>query len=106
MDFSIEQVVQVVQNMYAPGNTANIKEADIFLKSFQKSSAAWAIIDQILGQPNLPESVYTFSAQTLKLKLCYDYAEIAGTDMNLFKQNLLGLCLRFADTASVMRQLA
>ena len=102
----ITQIIQVVETMYAPGAQADYKEADSQLKAFQKSSEAWSVISELLSRDNLSEMVYLFAAQSLKVKLSYDFAQLQGTDLSLFRSNLLSLCLKFAEIRPVMRQLA
>ncbi|OMJ78008.1 hypothetical protein SteCoe_22291 [Stentor coeruleus] len=105
-EFTAENVLQAVHSMYSSTQPQNIKEIDNWLKKYQKSSVAWTLVGNIFTIPNQPEYLYIFNAQTLKTKLMYDFEEIKGVNFLAFKNNILNLCLQFAECEKVMRQLA
>lgn len=104
-DFSLPQLLEAIQTLYRGAPGADYSSMDRALKGFQKSQAAWSVASQIFQLEGLDEAVYTFTAQTLKTKLSFDFEEIRSESLELFRANLLALLLRFKSQTKVLRQL-
>jgi len=67
-----------------------LKRAEKYLISFQKSSQAWSIIYEILNNENLELAVYAQVSILLKQKLQYDFYQIPQSDYLNITKAILG----------------
>lgn len=85
-----EQVWQMVQQLNSMQSTPpQRKAADDWLKQFQRSEGAWAILDQLLRSPGLEETGYFFAAQSIKSKVRYDMKQLRDGDRENLGSSLM-----------------
>ena len=110
----MEQVRQAFALQFTPGTTPEqIKETNVWLEKFQNTQEAWQVADQLLaegasdgngGPTARPEHI--FAAQTMRVKIQYDWAELPPAQHAALRNSLLQHVLRFGKgPMAVLRQL-
>ena len=110
----MEQVRQAFSLQNTPGTSpAQIKETNIWLEKFQNTQEAWQVADQLLAE-GAPEGngaaaarpEHIFAAQTMRVKIQYDWAELPPAQHTALRNSLLQHVLRFGQgPLPVLRQL-
>ena len=104
--FSKDSVISSIRQIYSTTSPELRLSSDQYLKSFQNNFESWEIVSQIFETFNYEESIYIFSAITLKKKLSFDFEEVKQINMTSFQANLLNLCKQFSIFPKVLRQLS
>lgn len=105
----MERVQQAISVQVSnTSNTQQIKEANSWLEQFQGTTEAWQVADQLLALEAagnvMVEAAQTFSAQTMRNKIQYDFAELPAESHNSLRNSLLGHVVRFAPVRPCSRQ--
>eukprot|EP00920_Eleutheroschizon_duboscqi_P031819 GHVT01076598.1.p1 GENE.GHVT01076598.1~~GHVT01076598.1.p1 ORF type:complete len:994 (+),score=76.16 GHVT01076598.1:383-3364(+) len=80
-----ERVIQALETLYGSRDDVARKEADKWLRAWQKLPEAWEVADALLGMPSASAEVYCFGAQVLRSKIMYDFYELPESiHANLF----------------------
>ena len=80
----------MVQALNAQTSTsAQRKEADTWLKEYQRSKGAWITLDQLLRAQGLEETGYFFAAQSLKSKVRHDMQQLDPPDRDNLASSLM-----------------
>ena len=80
----------MVQALNAQTSTsAQRKEADTWLKEYQRSKGAWITLDQLLRAQGLEETGYFFAAQSLKSKVRHDMQQLDPSDRDNLASSLM-----------------
>jgi len=91
MEFTKENVIRALHML----STEGTKEADDYLHSFQMSSCAWFIAEDILSHvPHLEMPVLTFAAITFAKKIKENFNRFLESDLRALKENLTGHLLQ------------
>ena len=85
-----EQVWQMVQALNNVSSTQEQrKQADNWLKEYQRSKGAWATLDQLLRAQGLDPTGQFFAAQTLKSKVRKDMHQLEPADRDGMANSLM-----------------
>jgi len=91
MEFTKENVIRALHML----STEGTKEADDYLHSFQQSSCAWFIAEDILCHvPHHEMPVLTFAAITFAKKIKENFNRFLESDLRALKENLTGHLLQ------------
>eukprot|EP00743_Colponemidia_sp_Colp-15_P008809 GILK01009615.1.p1 GENE.GILK01009615.1~~GILK01009615.1.p1 ORF type:complete len:940 (-),score=172.60 GILK01009615.1:16-2835(-) len=102
------QVQEVVSAVTALNNDPNVEtkaRADKWLRSFQRTSAAWQVSDQILSTAGAAVEVYHFAALTLRTKIMFDFSELPDNTHMGLRDSLMGHIQRFWSIPLIRRGL-
>ncbi|KAJ3066887.1 Nuclear import receptor [Podochytrium sp. JEL0797] len=108
--YSLDTVLYAVGQLYSPalaGDAKSSKDADRWLRAFQKSQDAWEIADAMLKKEAVGQEAQLFAAQTLRQKVRYDAIQLDSPAQRLaVRDALLGQVVRFRrGPRAVVRQL-
>lgn len=92
--YDADQVFQAITSFYTQGPSQS-KDADKWLKNFQKSAYAWQVCDNLLTTKRSKESCF-FAAQTLKSKLIADIHELPKESFEGLRESMLSHLETFA----------
>jgi len=96
-----DTVVRAVHVLYVPGTSQDDRrQADEWLKNFQKSTEAWSCADELLRTDGVATEVQYFAANTMRNKLRYDFQEVPAEARESLKVSLLGILARHKDSPS------
>lgn len=110
----MEQVRQAFALQVTPGVTpAQIKETNVWLEKFQNTQEAWQVADQLLAEGTAESNAaaaarpeHIFAAQTMRVKIQYDWAELPQAQHAALRTSLMQHVLRFGQGPNaVLRQL-
>ncbi|KAI9357076.1 armadillo-type protein [Zopfochytrium polystomum] len=98
--YTIDSVLAAIHSLYGnadalPDAARRRKEADIWLKDFQKTPEAWTIADALIRLDGVMPESQLFAAQTLRQKVRHDLDQLATADRLLLRDSLLSSLLRF-----------
>ncbi|ORY39415.1 ARM repeat-containing protein [Rhizoclosmatium globosum] len=88
--YTVATVLQGITTLYSSTSTAaDKKEADRWLRDFQRSVAAWAIAESLLKAEAMPFEAALFAAQTMRQKVRYDAAQLESPAQRLGLRDVL-----------------
>eukprot|EP00916_Digyalum_oweni_P000545 GHVL01001105.1.p1 GENE.GHVL01001105.1~~GHVL01001105.1.p1 ORF type:complete len:678 (-),score=139.04 GHVL01001105.1:301-2334(-) len=99
-------VAQALAVFYGKFDSAQKKEAEIFLTNWQQQVEAWQICDQILcSDAEVEGYVSFFAAQTYRTKIQYDFYQLPTESYNNIKASLITHIQKFSKINAVLQQL-
>mmetsp|Transcript_18678 Transcript_18678/g.44474 ORF Transcript_18678/g.44474 Transcript_18678/m.44474 type:complete len:947 (-) Transcript_18678:116-2956(-) len=99
-----EQVWRMVQSLYHAHNEEERKAADNWLKDFQRSPAAWSILDQLLKADGVTEETQFFAANSLRSKINHrDLSQLDSAGRDSLAGSLMAHIHKFRNGPMVVR---
>lgn len=86
--------------LYVKQEQSQVQGANTWLTHFQRQPHAWSVCDQLLRQPNMPQSFMMSASFILRSKILFDFRDLPNaTARQGFRDSLMGHIMRYCTSA-------